>query len=66
MIRDMKYRDIKDVNTLLQDSFKEEYAHMNVDTVHRLTYMKRGYILEKMASFLVKNYDKFLEFYVYE
>lgn len=66
MIRDMKYRDIEDVNTLLQDSFEEEYAHMNIDTVHRLKYMKRGYILEKVVSSLVKNYDKSLDFYVYE
>lgn len=66
MMREMKYRDIEDVNTLLQESFEEEYAEMNIDTARRLKYMKRGYILERLVSLVVTGYKKFLDFVVYE
>lgn len=66
MIREMKYRDIEAVNALLTDAFADEYTEMNIDTKKRLAHMKRGYTLEKAASFFFKNYDKFLDFYVYE
>lgn len=57
-MRAMKYKDIEDVNSLLQNSFEEEYSSMNIDTAHRLKYMKRGYLLEKIASLLFKDYNK--------
>lgn len=66
VMRAMKYKDIEDVNNLLQNSFEEEYSSMNIDTARRLKYMKRGYILEKIVSLLFKEYNKVLDFYVYE
>lgn len=66
MMREMKYKDIEDVNTLLQESFEEEYAEMGIDTARRLKYMKRGYILEQLVSFICTGYTKVLDFVVYE
>jgi len=66
VIREMKYKDIEEVNTLLQEAFEEKYFEMNIDTARRLKHMKRGYILEKLASLLFAGYSKVLYFIVYE
>jgi len=66
MIREMKYKDIEAVNTLLAETFRDEYGHLNVDTEKRLVHMKRGYFIERVVSLLFTGYDKFLDFFVYE